>query len=178
MAYVLTEEGKRYLEKGLPEKNLIALLETGSVKINEARRNVENFHIALQWAKKNNWVKISGENIILIKKPSSIPEQSALEKIENDEPASEDVISILLQRRLIEKMKAGPELFTEKEVSGLTPEILKTKAWKDIKIKPYNVEASGKRIYPGKMHILSAYMRKIRNIFLDLGFNSTEGPLI
>ncbi len=177
MTYILTEEGRRYLKKGLPEKNLIELLETGSVKINEARKSVEGFHIALQWAKKNGWVKISGEGIILIRKPPSIPEQMALEKISRGEQVSENLVSVLLQRKLIERAREEA-VFTEKEISSLTPDILKTKAWKDIRIKPYNVEVSGKRIYPGKMHILGAYMRKIRNIFLDLGFQEAEGPLI
>ncbi len=175
--YILTEEGRKYMKKGLPEKNLIELLETGSVKIGDANRKVENFHIALQWAKKNGWVKISGEDIILIRKPSSIAEQSALEKTEKGEDVNSDIISALLQRKLIEK-KGSVTVFDEKEITVLTPDLIKTKAWKNLKIRPYNVEVAGKKLYPGKKHVLSYYIEKIRKIFFDFGFQEAEGPLI
>ena len=55
--YVLTSEGKKYLNSGLPEKRLVELLKK-PIPINDARKRIEDLSIALTWAKKNNWIKI------------------------------------------------------------------------------------------------------------------------
>ena len=62
----LTEEGKKYLESGFPEVNLANMLKEGPVEMNKARESVENFNIALQWAKKNGWVAIKEGSLELL----------------------------------------------------------------------------------------------------------------
>ncbi|RLG15852.1 phenylalanine--tRNA ligase subunit alpha, partial [Candidatus Pacearchaeota archaeon] len=54
--YELTEEGKKYLKEGLPEINLIKKLKEKELSFEEVKKS-QNFNIALQWAKKNNWIK-------------------------------------------------------------------------------------------------------------------------
>ena len=79
--YELTEEGKEYLENGLPEKQLVDMLEKDkSVNFEDAKK-IKNFYIALQWALKNKWVKSTGKELILLNYPEKIPEQDALEKV-------------------------------------------------------------------------------------------------
>jgi phenylalanyl-tRNA synthetase alpha chain len=65
-----------------------------------------------------------------------------------------------------------------KEIADLTPELIKTGLWKQVRFKPYNIEAVGKKIYPGKLHILTVFEQKVRRIYLDLGFTETEGPFV
>ena len=65
--YRLTEEGKKYLTDGLPEENLLILLETHKeITIEDARNKIDNFHIALQWAKTNKWVDVKNGKIVLL----------------------------------------------------------------------------------------------------------------
>lgn len=171
--YVLTEEGKEYLEKGLPEKNLVELLIEGPVSFDLLKKRVKHFAIAIQWAKKKGWIAVKDGKIHLLKEPKTFPEQEALEKIAKGEQVSSEMLSLLLQRRLIEKARK-----IEKEIIFLTEDHIKTGNWRVSSFKPYNVEITGQRIYPGKKHIVSFYIQKIRDVFFDLGFREASGPMI
>ena len=56
--YILTDEGEEYLKIGFPETNLLKLLNNGPMTIDDAKKKIKNFNIALQWAKKNDWIEI------------------------------------------------------------------------------------------------------------------------
>ena len=180
--YILTDEGREYVIHGLPEKQLVLILAKSSISTTEAKKLVKNFSIALQWALKNHWVSVKGDKISLIKKPDNFVLQGALEKISKGDDVDEEIVSILVSRKLIEKEREHIVKRAEKqlkeEMTHLTPELIKTGLWRKAKFKEYNVEAIGKKVYHGKMHILSYYIRKIRDIFFDLGFEEASGPLI
>jgi phenylalanyl-tRNA synthetase alpha chain len=180
--YVLTEEGKTYLREGLPEKNLIELLKKGPLSLHEAKNRIKHFNIALLWAKKNGWIKVEKGVVILTNTPKKIEQQEALESIDKGHAIEKNVLEILIKRDLVEKERESLEVKAKrrigKEITNLTEDLIKTRMWKKVKLKPYNVTAVGKRIYPGKKHILTAYADKIRRIFLDLGFEEAYGPLI
>ena len=80
--FKLTKEGQKYRENGLPEKKLVELLEKGSLSLIEAKK-LEDFSIAIQWAKKNRWVTVEDNKLTLLNKPSSFPEQDALNDIKS-----------------------------------------------------------------------------------------------
>jgi phenylalanyl-tRNA synthetase alpha chain len=180
--YILTEEGKKYLKHGLPEKILVEMVEKESVDFAKANDEIDNFVIALQWAKKKEWVKISEGKIFLNKKPSEFPEQRALEKISKDEHVNNDILSILIQRKLVEEeretMIKRAEKMTGKEIGTLTEELIKTGKWKDVKLKHYNVEFPGKKIYPGKRQPYNKFLSDVRQKLVELGFIEMKGPTI
>ncbi|MBI2075618.1 MAG: phenylalanine--tRNA ligase subunit alpha [Candidatus Aenigmarchaeota archaeon] len=180
--YILTEEGRKYLEQGLPEKRLLELLKKGKTTLPEAQKRIAEFSIALLWAKKNGWVAVSKNEIELTKGPENFPEQEALEKIDKNEGVPENILLVLLTRKLIEEerddMKKKAERFVGKEITNLTEELIKTGLWKKATFREYNVSVPGKRIYPGKRHVLSYYIERIRKIFLDLGFQEASGPFV
>jgi len=184
MKYRLTKEGKEYLENGLPEKNLVELVNSQpqkAIRLEKAVVKIKNFPIALKWAMENCWVDKRDNEIFLLTYPERYPVQEALEKISKGEEVEEDLIKILLQRKLIEKVKTEEEEMKKligKEVAELTPALLKTKIWKEVKFKPYNVEVTGKKIYPGKMHPYFRFILEIRQRLVELGFKEMEGPLI
>ncbi len=177
----ITKEGKIYLENGFPEKNLADVLKDGPLNLKEARNRVDNFNISLQWAKKNGWVEINGGKLVLKKYPEFVPEFDALKKLAKGEEIDSVLLEKLVWRKLVRiegKARIKAKKLVGKEISDLTPELIKTGLWKDVKFKPYNVQAVGKKIYPGKLHILTVFEQKIRRIFLDLGFTEAEGPLV
>ena len=180
--YVLTEEGKKYLEQGLPEKNLVKMVKKGKVKINDAKTKIENFSIALQWAKKNNWVMAVQGEIELIQDPVIYPEEQALKTVSESKPIDEKIASVLVKRNLIKKeredmtKKAGK--MVGKDVTHLTTELIKTRFWKQAKLKPYNVEAVGKKIYPGKRQPYQQFVSQIKKKLIKLGFKEMVGPSI
>ncbi len=179
--YFLTDEGEKYLESDFPEKNLIETVKNGITDMNIVREKIDNFNIALQWAKKNGWIEIRKGEIELVEYPESFPDMKSLEKVARGEAVDNLALERLIFRKLVKiesiAMKEAKKL-VGKEVAELTPELIKTGIWKKVKFKPYNVEVAGKKIYPGKLHILSVFEQKIRRIYLDLGFTEAEGPFI
>lgn len=177
--YRLTHEGEKYLKHGLPEMNLVLLLEKGKVTIEKAKQ-IENFSIAFQWAKKNGWIKISGNEIELAIKPREFPEQAALEKISKNKPVDDKIIDILLKRKLIEKegIQKRSEEIEGKEITALTGDIIKNKLWKKIKLREYNVEVPGKKIYPGKRHPYDKFLWDVRQKLIQMGFEEMTGPTV
>ncbi|MBN2094782.1 MAG: phenylalanine--tRNA ligase subunit alpha [Candidatus Aenigmarchaeota archaeon] len=185
VAYGLTEEGKKYLEEGLPERNLLNLISKGKVPFEEAKR-LENFNIALQWAKKSSWIFIDGgflslspEGKAAIEKGKSVLEE-ALSNAEKQVIPSE-MASLLLKRNLIRKLDARLEDVKKlkgKEVLSLTPELIKTGMWKEVKFKEYNVGFTGKKLYPGKRHPYRVFLKNLKTKLINLGFEEMDSRII
>ncbi|MEM5828649.1 MAG: hypothetical protein QW480_00150, partial [Candidatus Aenigmatarchaeota archaeon] len=78
--YLITKEGKEYLEKGTPEKRLIEILkEREKISIKEINEIIkEEGWIAINWAKKFGWIEIKGNEIFLKSLPKSFEVDDAL----------------------------------------------------------------------------------------------------
>jgi phenylalanyl-tRNA synthetase alpha chain len=180
--YELTEEGKEYLKEGLPEKRLVEFLTLKkTVGIKEASKKIKNFPIALKWAMEKNWIEKKENKIFLIKAPEKFELQEALEKIGKGEEVKEEILKILISRKLVRKVVKEEEEVRKlkgKEVAYLTPELIKTGFWKEVKFKPYNVEIVGKKIYPGKRHPYVQFLNEIRQKLVELGFKEVRSQTI
>jgi len=177
----LTEEGKRYLKRGLPEHNLLSALQAGPLTVGQAGRTVDNLNIALQWGKKRGWIRIEGGAIHLVKTPDAIPEQEALKSVSRGEAVSEELTRILVQRKLIVPESALLEELQHlegKAVTQLTPEMMSTGFWKKVKLKPYDVTVLGARIYPAKLQPYNHFLSGLRRKLVELGFREMTGPTI
>ena len=178
--YRLTEEGRNYLEKGLPERRLVEIVGK-EAPVEEVREKIENFDIAVNWAKKRGWIEIKNGKII-VKSRGVVPEEKALRLLAEGKSVEEDVLRVLMKRKLVEKVKEDIVERAKKqlkgEVTSLTPELIKTGLWRDARFKRYDPEKKGKVVHPGKRHILSYFTEKIRRIFLDLGFEERKGPFV
>lgn len=73
-------------------------------------------------------------------------------------------------------MKQGFSL--EEEIAQLTPELIKSGAWKTAKFRRYDLKAPSPKVFPGKKHPLQAMIDQIRQIFLEMGFTEAKGPYI
>lgn len=182
MKYSLTDEGRKYLKEGLPEKKLLDLLEKGPARIADAQRKVDNFSIALQWAKKKGWVTVVRDGLELVNVPEYLPEEEALKDIAEEKELSSDIISVLLQRKLVreerEDIMKQAEKFVGKEITSLTPELIKTGLWRKANIRPYNVSAVGKKIYPGKRHPYQQFISLVKKRLVELGFKEMKGTSV
>jgi phenylalanyl-tRNA synthetase alpha chain len=179
--YALTDEGKKYLKEGLPETQLVKSLKK-STTIEQARKSIDNFSIALQWAKKNGWVRVEKGKLVLVKKPDSATEQDWLKKASLGTKLTDKELSVLLSRKLI--VKSRDDISKEakksigKDITGLTPALIKTGMWKQVKLKPYNITAKGPAIYPGKRHPYNQFLTHARQKLIELGFSEMSGPMI
>ncbi len=182
--YRLTEEGKKYLKEGLPEIKLIEFLKShGPISVKDSAKQIENFSIALNWAKKNGWIKIDKGMLILLKEPDKYEQEEALKKVAGNKQISEQLIKQLMSRKLIEEIKESiiekaKEQLENGEIKNLTVEIIKSGLWQTAKFKSYNVEVSGKKIYPGKRHPYQVFLNSVRRKLIELGFKEMTGPII
>jgi phenylalanyl-tRNA synthetase alpha chain len=182
MQYVLTEEGERYLKNGLPEKNLVLYLEkVGKASISELEKEIENFDVALLWAKKKGWVELKFNELILVKRPESFPEEEALRKIKENriEEVDKEMLKTLIQRRLVEKVVyTHLEELKGKEITVLTSELIKSGYWREVKFKKYEANIPPAEVFPGKTHPYVKIIREVKEFLVGLGFKEVKGPLV
>jgi phenylalanyl-tRNA synthetase alpha chain len=179
--YKLTEEGKQYLENGLPEINLVNALEK-PLSINKVKSEVKNFSIALSWAKKHKWVKLEKGKLIRVSEPGRPQEQNALEMISKGRKPESKILKILIRRKLVEEerddiVKKAQKL-VGKKITNLTPELIKTGMWDKVKLKPYNVTATGVKTYAGKRQPYNQFLDNMRTKLFSMGFTEVPGQSI
>lgn len=181
--YELTEEGKKYLREGLPEERLLKLLEKrGSIQMKEIKEEIEESSIAVNWALKKDWIEIDEGEMRPKEPPEEFSLKDVLGKVSTGGDVSEDDLEILIERNLVEEIKENvvkkARTQLEEEVAELTPELIKTGLWREADLKKYDIKKTGKEKYPGKRHIVSHFLRKIRRIFLEMGFEERKGPFV
>jgi phenylalanyl-tRNA synthetase alpha chain len=64
------------------------------------------------------------------------------------------------------------------ERNSLTPEDLESGAWKEIKLRPYDVKLAAKDVYPAKIHPLRRIIEQTRRAFLEMGFAEVVSPMV
>jgi phenylalanyl-tRNA synthetase alpha chain len=179
--YKLTKEGEKYLNEGLPEYQLARLLQRPR-RIAEVRNRVDNFSIALQWALKKRWVKKEGDVLTPLQKNPISEERRYLEQVYLNKAVPEAALMLLERRNLIERVREDvvkqAEKYVGKTITNLRPELIKTGYWKKVTLKPYNVTATGKKLYAGKRHPYNKFLADVKRTLVGLGFTEMTGPLI
>lgn len=185
--YKLTEEGQSYLERGLPERRLLNLLDA-PLELKDASKRIENFSIALQWAKKDGWVEIRGGRIHLVDKPKTFPQEEALKKVSKGEAVDKDILKVLVSRKLVKEVREDVLKRAEEfvintkgaEITQIPEELISTGLWTEVidRAKPYNVESPGKRIHPGKRQPYQLFVGRVKRKLVELGFQEVIGPHI
>ncbi|HDD71518.1 MAG TPA: phenylalanine--tRNA ligase subunit alpha [Candidatus Aenigmarchaeota archaeon] len=199
----LSEEGKEYLKDGLPEKNLIELVNSGVDSIQELKKKYKRANIGIIWAKKNGWITIEKGKVSLTKigkkvLSKEIEGERLLKQLSKGRTnlkeiaVSEKTIKEFLKRGLIKKIEEKKKIFfltdlgktiaplikIEAEIGQLTPAIIKSKEWKRKKLRKYDVLLPAPKIYPGKIHPYRQIIDEVREKLLSLGFVEVRGPLV
>lgn len=65
-----------------------------------------------------------------------------------------------------------------KEITSLTPEIIKTGKWREVRLKRYDVTVPPPALYLGKKHPYVEFLEKVRRILLGMGFVEADGPYV
>ncbi len=181
--YRLTKEGEEYRKNGLPEKNLFELLQKDQLSVNNIQKKMKHADIALLWLKKKKIIQEKNGEIFLVSKKMEFPEQDALEKISKGETVNPDILEVLFQRKLVQRIYEEVEKLSKqlekKKVSELTPIMLKTGLWKKAKLAPININVAPQKIVSvGKSHPYRQVIDDIRKKLIGLGFVEARGPLV
>ena len=204
--YSLTDEGKLYLEKGLPERQILEyLLKEGSKPIKEIKDifSPEIAGIALGWLKKKGWAKIENGMVVAAGDAEAGSDERILEFIKDTKTTldglsvEEGELKILKTRGLldVETQKQKKISVTAKgiswadlnrdildeeltEITRITPELIRSGAWRDGYIVPYNVTLQAKEVYPAKIHPYQRILDTIRRTFIAMGFIEIKGEIV
>lgn len=203
----LTEEGKYHAKNGLPERRLINSLKElgGKDSVNSVieKSNLEKkfVSVALGWLNRKNWAEIKKGELIASEKASEgyderllslLTEKKVLiaEELEQD---YKKTIEILKKRNLLQieektlreleltengwaRIKKG--IIIQEEISQLTPELIRTGNWRNIKLRKFDVTAPGPITFPGKIHPVQEIIQQVKEIFLEMGFTEIRGEMI
>ncbi len=206
--YSLGKEGKHFLEKGLPEKRSLKMISSkggrASLKDLSSVLSKNEIPVAVGWLKKKGWASIKKDKDTILeitddgKKAlkTNTEEEKILRQL-NEQPNSEidkNIIKPLLSRKNVVKEKeivSSTIILTENgkkiiqkgfefkdEISQITSAIIKSGSWKNKSIRPYDIDAFAPAIYGGKAHPLVDLIGKIRQIFLEMGFEEIEGDFV
>jgi len=159
--------------------------------------------IALGWLSRKGWGKIEKKKRIvrLIKEPDEGPDERLLGllkskgtvDVENLNAEMRDAVKLLKGRRLIEVHEEtqreieltdeGWELVKKgiritREVSQVTPELLVTGKWREVKLRRYNIKAPVAPVWPGKKHPYLRFLDELKQKLIALGFKEMAGPIV
>ncbi len=190
----LTLGGVDTVKKGLPERKLISSL-FAEEEVSSLLSRIGLDSIALQWAKKNNWVMLlnaSGRTLVKKIGDGKSEHEKFLEKIQRNavvESGEERVAKELRDRKLV-KLIDATMLFIKITKKGMlaakgkeeelptqvTPQMVKQGF--QGKLREYDVEADVSPVFPGKMHPLQLLASEMREVLIGMGFQEMNGPLV
>jgi phenylalanyl-tRNA synthetase alpha chain len=200
----LGKEGKEYAMTGLPERRAIKLLGGGGLSIDELRREMApgELSIAVGWLRKKGLAKfVEGKIILTEKAKEATPDEKLLEILKDGgvkrsevskelqewiKPLSTRKDVLLVEEKVVRKVsitKKGQELLENgleigDEISQLSHEILKSSEWEGKGFRKYNVSAEVSPALTAKLHPLTRMIEEIAEIFISMGFQEIEGPLV
>jgi phenylalanyl-tRNA synthetase alpha chain len=162
--------------------------------------------IALGWLRKKKWAELKNQDgkliIIVNKMPSKGNDEKLLELLLEKEKLNikdldnelEQGLGLLKKRKEIVDIeeltkryliitKKGKEALSKgirvlREISQITPNLIKTGQWKKAKFRKFDVTSPVSKIYPGKIHPINNLIREIREIFVEFGFEEIVYPLV
>jgi phenylalanyl-tRNA synthetase alpha chain len=204
---VLTDEGRRYAEEGLPERRVMkGVLDLGGqLALQEVKRIVgisdEELKIALGWIRRKGLgevIALNGERVI--KARGALPEdpvEEVLRRLASEgkmhvKDVPQEVLSELRARKLVSIVQqrrrfavltdSGFEALSRAQqirvVGALTADLIKSGEWKSVYLKPYDVSAEPPRVYPARKHFYVEFLDRVRRILVEMGFIEAEGPYV
>ncbi|MBN2110309.1 MAG: phenylalanine--tRNA ligase subunit alpha [Methanosarcinaceae archaeon] len=198
--YELTDEGKKYAEEGLPERQIInALSEPMSIDDLKGIFPPSVVGIATGWLRRKGWASIEKGMVVPTGNAAAGDDEKVLARFEGRARTIEELgataglMKDMLKRKLIirnedkrrsvsitpeglELLASGIEVVDE--VAQLTSEMLKSDQWKDRKFRSYNIQTVPRQIYGAKVHPYQRLIDQMRRIFLDMGFTEIKGEIV
>ena len=197
--YALTDEGKRFLETGLPEERAFKLADNkGDISTSDliSELGSKDGKIAIAQLAKLGIKPVGG--IISVKGRDSVKDifrqrvlflsglpRSAASDSELLEHfrKREDIIS---EKKRTERivgltdagLKLSEKVSTESQISEITPELLQTGAWRGKDFRRYDLNAPVERINSAVFHPLTFLKERVRRIFLEMGFTEMTGHYV
>ena len=186
--FVFTEEGRIYLKNGLPETQLLRLIQPGT-QLTDLQKH-EAFRIGFGQLRKKGLIKVEGSAVTKMPGVSTDDDEAALKNPSSAAPAK---TKELIKRGILREdetvryaisitgeglavAKKGLDL--REEVGTLTREQILSGSWKTANLRRYDVTKLPKKAYPGKIHPYQRIIGEMREILLEMGFTELYGDIV
>jgi phenylalanyl-tRNA synthetase alpha chain len=206
--YSLGKEGKQFLQKSLPEKRALKIIseKKGKAHLDDISKvlNKQEIPVAIGWLKRKGWANIKKDKGTVLeitaegkKALKTVTDEEKILKELGENPNIEiekNKVKNLLSRKNVIKEKEivtstivltedGKKVLSigitvKDEISQITSSLIKTGGWKTKTIRPYDINAFAPAKYGGKPHPLVDLIGKIRQIFLEMGFEEIQGNFV
>lgn len=175
-------------------------------EIREEGLSKKELRIGIGWLRRKDLIEVENSLVKLKKSteelPASFLEGQAIKQIPPqhriplsnvDVPQRDQVISRLKRRNLVKIVEKKTkkisllekgrkvvenEIKVVKQVSQLSPEMIKTGGWKDAQFSEYDVSLSSYDIFPGKKHPYRQIIDQLRDLLVGMGFQERKGPYV
>jgi len=160
--------------------------------------------IALGWLQRKGWATIEEKERVLKalkRKPAKGTDEKLVSLLDEKgslvvEELRKDLrgaVAILKGRKLadirekvfreIELTSVGQKLVDKRlriveEISQLTPELIASGKWRQVRLRKYNVEAPVAKTWAGKRHPYARFLDELKEKLVALGFKEMVGPLV
>ncbi|XP_040202423.1 phenylalanine--tRNA ligase alpha subunit [Rana temporaria] len=185
----LSSEGQEIAQEGSQEARVYYSIPKGGLAQSELMK-LAIAKIGFSKAMSNRWIRLdkSAEGGPMIHRVVDSVEDAVKEKLQLIEKGKADGVnekdkSELKKRKLLNEVTVKTYWVTKgsgfstsiaKQETDLTPEMIASGSWKDMKFKAYNFNALGVMPECGHLHPLMKVRTQFRQIFLEMGF--TEMP--
>ncbi|MGD0080094.1 MAG: phenylalanine--tRNA ligase subunit alpha [Methanoregula sp.] len=182
-----TEEGRNYLENGLPETQILTAI--GNCTTLSALQKHPAFKIGFGQLRKKGLITVTEGNVTKVSGASTEKDESALKNRDNNNPLIKDLIKrgLLQETEKVQytlsiteagtlKVKQGLDL--RGETGTLTREQIISGEWKNLSLRKYDVNKLPRKAYPGKIHPYQRIIAEMREILLDMGFTELYGNIV
>jgi phenylalanyl-tRNA synthetase alpha chain len=185
--YSLTEEGRLYASKGLPERQLLESFGDTVPMADLTRHPLAT--IGIGQMRRKGWITIHegivektltpgpGEDEQALKDPENHPE-GVRELLKRGLLQETDTVSYLISLTPEGKTFLSRGIDIRPETGTLTRDQIVTGSWKDLALRRYDVGKIPKKIYPGKIHPYQRLIAEMRCVLLDMGFTEIYGEIV
>jgi phenylalanyl-tRNA synthetase alpha chain len=186
-SFVYTDEGKEYLNNGLPETQLLKFCRNDT-PLAELQKH-GSFRIGFGQLRKKGLISVNNGVVSKTDGASTIDDETALKDPQAGGQRTKDLIKrgILQETESVRNIVSiKPEglaiakqgLDMREETGTLTRDQILSGAWKSLNLRRYDVAKLPKKAYPGKIHPYQRIIAEMREILLEMGFEELYGGIV
>jgi phenylalanyl-tRNA synthetase alpha chain len=161
---------------------------------------------SLRWFTSRGWGKKEGAKLeVIAEDPEATPDERLLVELDRRERATADQLRqdgfdvdealrllkgrgswcevrqkvhrrVFLEEEGRKLLDAGIETLVE--VTQLTPEMIASGKWREVRLRPYDVTLATEPVHPGKSHPLQRILDETRRVYLEMGFQEILSSLV
>jgi phenylalanyl-tRNA synthetase alpha chain len=173
--YAITDAGEQALDEGLPEEQVLELVQGGETNIAEVQSLGEIAGPGIGKAKQNGLIEIRDGVVQLTDTGEAMldeehAELQALEHVRDGDDIDDEMAEILLDRGLIEQQERTDRTLTITE-KGANLDLRTVQ-------EAFNVEAEAREALVGRKHFAREVYDYIRRVWVEMGFQEMQGSIV